>query len=71
MQTARRAIPRVMTAATTGMVAITVALTVFAGPIFQLCEQIGTALLEPVHLVQLEQAQSPDAPDGLPPEATP
>jgi multicomponent Na+:H+ antiporter subunit D len=61
VQTERRVIPRVMTTATAGMVAITVALTVFAGPIFQLCEQIGDALLQPVHLVQLDEA---DASDG-------
>jgi len=58
VQTERRVIPRIMTAATTGMVVVTVALTVFAGPIFQLCEQIGSALLQPVHLVQLEDAEA-------------
>jgi multicomponent Na+:H+ antiporter subunit D len=60
VQTERRAIPRVMTAATAGMVAITVSLTIFAGPIFALCDQIGAALLQPVHLVQL------DAEEGTP-----
>ncbi|WJL94164.1 Na+/H+ antiporter subunit D [Microbacterium sp. ET2] len=55
IQTERRAIPRIMTAATTGMVAITVALTVFAGPLYGVCERIGAALLEPIQLVQLEQ----------------
>ena len=37
------------------MVAITVALTVFAGPIYDVCTRIGSALLEPMTLVQLEQ----------------
>ena len=55
MQTERRVIPRIMTASTTGMVAITVALTVFAGPIYDVCTRIGSALLEPMTLVQLEQ----------------
>ncbi len=52
VQTERRAIPRIMTAATAGMVAVTVALTVFAGPLYDLCDRIGSALLEPVVLVQ-------------------
>ncbi|WP_448255590.1 Na+/H+ antiporter subunit D [Microbacterium aurum] len=54
-QSSRRVIPRIMTAATAGMVAVTVALTVFAGPLYQLCTSIGDALLTPVTLVQLEQ----------------
>ncbi|MBA8817115.1 multicomponent Na+:H+ antiporter subunit D [Microbacterium halimionae] len=55
VQTARRSIPRIMTAATTGMVAVTVALTIFAGPLYEVCERIGAALLEPVHIVQVDQ----------------
>ncbi|GAA5034607.1 Na+/H+ antiporter subunit D [Microbacterium fluvii] len=51
----RRVIPRIMTSATAGMVAVTVALTVFAGPLYDVCERIGSALLQPVTLVQLEQ----------------
>jgi multicomponent Na+:H+ antiporter subunit E len=51
----RRVIPRIMTATTAGMVAVTVALTVFAGPLYALCASIGDALLTPVTLVQLEQ----------------
>jgi multicomponent Na+:H+ antiporter subunit D len=43
-----------MTAATTGMVAITVALTVFAGPLYDVCTRIGEALLQPVSLTQLQ-----------------
>ena len=54
-QSARRVIPRIMTATTAGMVAVTVALTLFAGPLYALCANIGDALLTPVTLVQLEQ----------------
>lgn len=43
-----------MTATTAGMVAVTVALTVFAGPLYQLCAKIGEGLQEPVVLVQVE-----------------
>lgn len=53
-QQERRRIPGIMTAATSGMVAITVALTIFAGPLYALCDRIGSALLNPVNLVQLE-----------------
>jgi len=56
VQTERRAIPRVMTAATAGMVAVTVALTVFAGPLYDVCVRIGDALQDPVRLVQVEDA---------------
>lgn len=55
VQTERRAIPRIMTAATAGMVAVTVALTVFAGPLFDVCARIGETLLEPIGVVQLEE----------------
>ena len=51
----RRVIPRIMTATTAGMVAVTIALTVFAGPLYRLCASIGDALLTPVTLVQLDQ----------------
>jgi multicomponent Na+:H+ antiporter subunit D len=54
VQTERRVIPRIMTAATAGMVAVTVALTIFAGPLYDLCERIGAGLLQPVSLVQVE-----------------
>jgi multicomponent Na+:H+ antiporter subunit D len=37
------------------MVALTVALTLFAGPLYEVCERIGDALLQPVSLVQLEE----------------
>ncbi|MFJ6678041.1 Na+/H+ antiporter subunit D [Microbacterium sp. NPDC091382] len=54
VQTERRVIPRIMTASTTGMVAVTVALTVFAGPLYHLCASIGAALPYPVSLTQLQ-----------------
>ncbi|GAA5145047.1 Na+/H+ antiporter subunit D [Microbacterium pseudoresistens] len=50
-QQERRRIPLIMTLATGGMVAVTLALTVFAGPIYGLCERIGIGLQEPVVLV--------------------
>ncbi|WP_417563355.1 Na+/H+ antiporter subunit D [Microbacterium sp.] len=51
----RRAIPRIMTLATAGMVAVTLALTVFAGPLYDLCTRIGVGISQPVHLEQLQQ----------------
>lgn len=59
VETERRVIPRIMTAATVGMVAITVGLTVFAGPLYDVCARIGAALLEPVSVVQLEEQVGP------------
>lgn len=53
----RRVIPRIMTAATAGMVVVSVALTVFAGPLYDICDRIGSALLEPISLVQLEEVE--------------
>ncbi|MFT4220420.1 MAG: Na+/H+ antiporter subunit D [Microbacterium sp.] len=53
VQTERRVIPRIMTAATAGMVGVTVALTVFAGPLYALCARIGDGLSQPVTIVQL------------------
>lgn len=55
VQSERRAIPRVMTASAVGMVAITVSLTIFAGPLYAACQRIGSALLQPVSLVQVEE----------------
>lgn len=52
----QRVIPRIMTAATTGMVAVTVALTVFAGPLYDVCMRVGDALLTPISLENLEVA---------------
>lgn len=54
-QNERRVIPRIMTATTGAMVAVTIALTVFAGPLYALCANIGEALMQPVTLVELEQ----------------
>jgi multicomponent Na+:H+ antiporter subunit D len=42
-----------MTAATTGMVCVTVALTVFAGPIYDVCARAGASIMQPVQLNQL------------------
>lgn len=61
-QNARRVIPRIMTATTAGMVAVTVALTLFAGPLYALCQSIGDALQDPVQLVQLESDAGEVAP---------
>lgn len=55
VDTERRVIPKIMTASTAGMVAVTVALTIFAGPLYDVCARIGAALLEPVTLVQIQQ----------------
>jgi multicomponent Na+:H+ antiporter subunit D len=59
VETERRVIPRIMTAATMGMVAVTVGLTLFAGPLYDVCARIGAALLEPVSVAQLEEEVSP------------
>ncbi len=54
-QVARRVIPRIMTLATGGMVAVTLTLTVFAGPIYALCANIGESLMQPITLVEIEE----------------
>jgi multicomponent Na+:H+ antiporter subunit D len=54
VETEVRAIPRIMSAATAGMVAVTIALTVFAGPLYDVCARIGASLLDPVSLSQLQ-----------------
>ncbi|MFV0374790.1 Na+/H+ antiporter subunit D [Microbacterium sp.] len=54
VQTERRVTPRIMTAATAGMVAVTIALTVFAGPLYQVCVSIGETLMQPTTLSELE-----------------
>ncbi|MFD5214082.1 Na+/H+ antiporter subunit D [Microbacterium sp. NPDC058345] len=48
-----RRIPAIMTVATGGMVAVTLVLTVFAGPLYAICDRIGVGLLQPVSLVQV------------------
>jgi multicomponent Na+:H+ antiporter subunit D len=58
IKTERRVIPRIMTAATAGMVAVTVALTIFAGPLYEVCVRIGESILQPVSVVQLEDEVS-------------
>ncbi|KAA9149376.1 Na+/H+ antiporter subunit D [Microbacterium lushaniae] len=55
VQTERRVIPRIMTAATAGMVVVTLALTVFAGPLYAVCARVGATLLEPISVVQVEE----------------
>jgi multicomponent Na+:H+ antiporter subunit D len=57
-QQERRRIPAIMTLATGGMVAVTLSLTVFAGPLYALCDRIGTGLLQPVTLVELDEEAS-------------
>jgi multicomponent Na+:H+ antiporter subunit D len=54
VETERRVIPRIMTAATAGMVAVTIALTVFAGPLYEVCARVGASLLDPVSISQLQ-----------------
>lgn len=54
----RRRIPRIMTIATGGMVAVTLALTVFAGPLYAVCDRIGASLLQPVQLTFDEEVSS-------------
>lgn len=53
-----RRIPRIMTGATAGMVGVTVALTVFAGPLYDLCERIGNTLQDPVQLTAIAEDNS-------------
>lgn len=55
MQQETRRIPAIMYISTAGMVAVTLSLTVFAGPLYALCDRIGDALLQPVTLVQLDE----------------
>ncbi|WP_193597473.1 Na+/H+ antiporter subunit D [Microbacterium sp. YJN-G] len=50
-----RRIPAIMTVATGGMVTVTVALTLFAGPLYALCDRIGIGLLQPVTLEQIDE----------------
>jgi multicomponent Na+:H+ antiporter subunit D len=59
IKTERRAIPSIMTMTTAGMVAVTIGLTIFAGPLYNICARVGDALLEPVSLTQLEGEVEP------------
>jgi len=54
-QGSTRRIPSIMTVATGGMVAVTVALTVFAGPLYAICDRIGAGLLQPVTLEMVDE----------------
>lgn len=54
VQTERRVIPRIMTAATAGMVVVTIGLTVFAGPILDITMRAGVELLKPVNIVMVD-----------------
>ena len=55
VETERRVIPKIMTAATMGMVAVTVALTVFAGPLYEIAARAGQQLSVPVNLTELQE----------------
>ena len=55
VQTETRRIPAIMTVATAGMVAVTIALTVFAGPLYALCDRIGAGLLQPITRQQIDE----------------
>lgn len=54
----QRDTPRLMVGATTGMVVVSIALTVFAGPLYTYASRAGEELLEPGRLV--EQVLGPD-----------
>ncbi len=53
----RRRIPAIMTWATGGMVAFSLALTFFAGPLYQICEHIAGEIATPVTLTELEAVE--------------
>ncbi len=53
-----REIPPIMTYATAGMVAVTVALTLFAGPLYAICDRIGAGLLQPITLELIDEGAS-------------
>jgi multicomponent Na+:H+ antiporter subunit D len=54
-----RGIPRIMIGATSGMVALSVCLTVFAGPLYALATRVGSDIARPDHYVS---AVLPDEP---------
>ena len=58
ISTERRTIPKIMTAATAGMVAVTLALTVFAGPLLDLCLRAGERITDGITLVQLQSEEA-------------
>ena len=55
VETERRVIPRIMTVATGGMVAVTLALTIFAGPLLEICVRAGELLTQPVTITQIDE----------------
>ena len=55
VETERRVIPRIMTVATGGMVAVTLALTIFAGPLLEICMRAGELLTQPVTITQIDE----------------
>jgi len=57
---ATRSVPRLMISATAGMVAVSVALTVFAGPLFGLADRAGSDLEGPEHYVGAVLGEVPD-----------
>lgn len=59
VETERRVIPRIMTTATGGMVAVTVALTIFAGPLLEICMRAGEVLTQPVTITQVDEEAEP------------
>ncbi len=59
VETERRVIPRIMTAATGGMVAVTLALTIFAGPLLEICMRAGEVLTHPVTITQIDEEAAP------------
>ncbi|WP_251364037.1 MULTISPECIES: Na+/H+ antiporter subunit D [unclassified Leucobacter] len=59
---AKRDIPRLMTGATAGMVGVSIALTIFAGPLYAYASRAGEDLANPARLVQLVLG---DTRDGL------
>lgn len=59
----RREIPKLMSWATGGMVAVSVLLTVFAGPLMQYSEKAGEGLMEPERIVQ-QLLHNPDTGSG-------
>ncbi|MEX8057171.1 MULTISPECIES: Na+/H+ antiporter subunit D [Microbacterium] len=55
ISTERRTTPKIMTLATVGMVAVTVSLTVFAGPLLDMCLRAGVDITDGVSLVQIQE----------------
>lgn len=55
----RKDIPKLMLTATTGMVAVSIALTVFAGPLYAYATRAGETMTEPGKLVELVLGDTP------------